>query len=288
MQSIVVDAHGKINLTLDVLRRREDGYHDIKSVMQSIGIADRLIINKQNEGIELETNIHITTERKNLAWRAAELFFETMDLKAGVKIKLIKNLPLSAGLAGGSGNAAAVLWALNKLYKTDLSLSELQEIGASLGADIPFCLQGGTLLAEGIGDQLTKLPDLPQYYIVLVKPNQSVSTQRIYQSLTNDMFGERYSSGLIQRLRDNLDISAACGNVLQGVTSMMIAEIDLWQERMLHEGAKASIMSGSGPTVFGLFAEKTDAIQFCQKWKDRKRWIAWTTPVSTGLSQVKE
>lgn len=287
MDAVVIDAHGKINLTLDVLQRRPDGYHDIKSVMQSIGLADRLVL-KQGEGISLETNIPITTTRDNLAWKAADLFINTMDIKEGVDIKLTKNLPLSAGLAGGSADAAGVLWGLNILYQTNLSLEELQKMGKVLGADVPFCLQGGTLLAEGIGERLTQLPAIPQYFIVLVKPNKSVSTKKVYQGLQKDMFGEGYTTAFVERLLLEQDVASYCGNVLQQVTSTFVAEVGIWQERMLQAGAKAGLMSGSGPTVFGLFAKEADARMFCEEWEHQGRWMAWTTPARAGISQLKE
>lgn len=287
MNAIAVKVHGKINLTLDVLRRRTDGYHEIRSVMQSIAQYDRLIIRKAQTGIELVTKTEFTEPENNLAYKAAELFFSAVSLHAGVKIELEKNLPISAGLAGGSADAAGVLWSLNKLYQTNLSLTQLQVLAQELGADVPFCIQGGTLLAEGIGEKLSLLPALPDYAIVLVSPNYSISTKEVYQALTPSMFGDNYTTGLINALDQKQNITDCFGNVLEQISSSQVPEIKVWQQRLLESGAESSIMSGSGPTVMGVFTSKELALQFLNKWNKQCR-MTLTKPWNTGITVIKE
>lgn len=287
MNAIVVKAHGKINLTLDVLRRCTDGYHEIRSVMQSIAQYDRLTIRKAPTGIQLATNIGFTKAENNLAYKAAELFFSAMSLNAGVKIDLEKKLPISAGLAGGSADAAAVLWSLNKLYQTNLSLAQLQVLAQGLGADVPFCLQGGTLLAEGIGEKLSLLPAIPDYSIILVNPNYSISTKQVYQALTPAVFGDNYTASLINALNQKRNITACFGNVLEQISTMYVPEIKVWKQRLLESGAESSIMSGSGPTVMGVFTAEDLALQFLSKWNQQCRMIL-TKPWNSGVTVIKE
>lgn len=286
MNAIVLDSHAKVNLTLDVLNRRQDGYHEIRSVMQSITLADRLILTKCASGINLKTNFQFVAPNQNLVWKAATLFLETLKIEQGVTIDLTKNIPIAAGLGGGSGNAAAVLWGLNELFESHLSLAELQKLGKQLGADVPFCLEGGTMLAEGIGEKLTTLPAAPQYFLVLIKPNQSVSTATVYQSLTSEMFQDRFSTPLIEALQTEAPIHQFLGNCLEQVTSSLIGEIDIWKIRLLENGAKASLMSGSGPTIIGFFTSENLATQFCQQW-GQSCWMTITSLCDRGLSVVE-
>ncbi len=288
MDTIVVKAQGKINLSLDVLGRRDDGYHNIRSVMQSIALYDRLKIRKTNSDIKLITNFNFTSTTNNLAYRAAQLFFSATNIKAGVSIELEKGIPISAGLGGGSADAAAVLWCLNQLYKTNLSIEELQNLAYILGADIPFCLQGGTLLAEGIGEKLSLLPPMPDCVIVLVKPSYSISTQNAYQQIQPSMFGDYYTTPLIGALEENLKIADCLGNILEEVGIKQVPEIQLWKERLLKRGALGCLMSGSGPTVFGIFASQKPALEFLEEWQDQQCWMTATRPWNAGITVVKE
>lgn len=287
MEAVAVKAHGKINLTLDVLECRSDGYHEIRSVMQSIALADQLEISKADKGIHLQVNLPFVEPADNLAYRAAELFFTAAELDAGAVIRLEKNLPIAAGLGGGSADAAAVLWALNQLYQTPFTLAELQVIGKQIGADVPFCLQGGTLLAEGIGDKLSLLPTIADYYFVLVKPEQSVSTKKVYQALDPKLFGDHYTSRMVEKLKQGDSITSSFGNIMEQTTVRFVPEVAAWCERMLQAGAVSSFMSGSGPTTVGVFNSKTEAEQFIQKWK-HQCWMTVTKPYTTGISVVKE
>lgn len=287
MNAIAIESHGKVNLTLDVLKRRDDGFHEIRSVMQSITLADHLVIAKCDSGINLSTNYQFVAQEENLAWKAAFLFLEVLELDQGVIIKLTKKLPIAAGLGGGSGNAAAVLWGLNELFQTQLSLGELQKIGKRLGADVPFCLEGGTILAEGIGEKLTRLPAVNHYSLVLIKPSESVSTAAVYQGMEPQMFSDRYSDSFIKALNKGDQIHKFLGNALEQVTCSLVGSIELWKERLLQGGAEASLMSGSGPTIIGFFTSQILAAQFCQQW-GQSCWMTVTSPCDRGLSVVKE
>lgn len=179
-----IRSYAKINITLDVLRRREDGYHEVKMIMQTVSLYDKIRVCKLKEDIRLRVNLsYLPTDSRNLAYKAAQLFFEKTGVQGGAEIQIEKHIPVAAGLAGGSGNAAAVLFALNELYHTELSQERLAEIGLEIGADVPYCIYGGTMLAEGIGEKLKRLPQMPQCYIVLVKPQISVSTKKVYETL---------------------------------------------------------------------------------------------------------
>lgn len=287
MEAIVVRAHGKINLTLDVLKRRCDGYHEIRSIMQSIALADTVEVGKADAGIDLKVNINFAKPEDNLAYQAAKFFFAAAKIEGGASIRLEKQLPLAAGLAGGSADAAAVLWALNYLHGEPFVLEELQSLGKRLGADVPFCLQGGTQLAEGIGEKLTPLPQIPEYHLVLVKPEQSISTKQVYQALEPKHFGDNYSHRMVQALQHQQDFTDCFGNVMEQVSIAFVPEIKLWRERMLDAGASASFMSGSGPTTVGVFTSLVKAEQFIRNW-EHQCWMTVTKPYNHGISVVKE
>lgn len=276
MKQAVVEAHAKINLTLDVTGKRPNGYHDVCMVMQSIGIHD-LVTVRTGTGtgqIELETsNGSLPADRSNLAWRAAELFLEEQKLDCnGISIEIEKHNPIAAGLAGGSTDAAAVLVLLNQLYDTRLSVKQLMEMGVRLGADVPFCIAGGTMLAEGIGEQLTPLPDAPQAYVVLCKPPFAVSTPAIYKAIDSAEIPERPDTeAMLEALRHN-DLKAVAAqlcNVMQPVTAQMHPEVEEICGIMREMGASGAIMSGSGPSVFGLFDDRTAAAACCAVLAER-------------------
>ena len=258
---------------LGCTERRSDGYHEIRSVMQSIALADQLEISKADKGIHLQVNLPFVEPADNLAYRAAELF-TAAELDAGAVIRLEKNLPIAAGLGGGSADAAAVLWALNQLYQTPFTLAELQVIGKQIGADVPFCLQGGTLLAEGIGDKLSLLPTIADYYFVLVKPEQSVSTKKVYQALDPKLFGDHYTSRMVEKLKQGDSITSSFGNIMEQTTVRFVPEVAAWCERMLRRCCQ-QLYVGKRPDHCGCLYSKTEAEQFIQKWK-HQCWMTVT------------
>lgn len=284
MDKIIVLAHAKINLTLDVIGRRSDGYHNLRSVMQSIALADELEFTKAKAGIEIETDLNLASPQDNLVWKAASLFFASVGITPQVRIKLSKQIPIAAGLAGGSADAAATLWALNKLFHTKLTLPQLQKLGSKLGADIAFCLQGGILLAEGIGNILTPLCQLEPFYLILIKPQYDISTKAIYQSLTPDLFGDHYTQKFLDDLQQGKNPIIQLGNCFEQVTCTLVPEIETWQQRLAQAGSIMSLMSGSGPTVFGVFTTLEHAKKFYSQWH-KKCWMVVTAPVHSGLSE---
>ena len=266
MDSIQLNAMAKINLGLDVLRQRADGYHEVRMIMQTVHIYDRLQITKtETPGIELTTSQRfLPTNESNLAYRAAKLLMDEFQITEGVEISLQKNIPVAAGMAGGSTDAAAVLIGVNKLFDLGLDAQGLMERGVTIGADVPYCILGGTALAEGIGEKLTILPEMPQCSILVVKPNINVSTKFVYENLhANDLPAEAHADidTQLQALEQgNLSaLASAMGNVLQTVTEPAYPVIAELKHVMKEQGAINSMMSGSGPTVFGLYEEEETA-----------------------------
>lgn len=264
MDRISLKAMGKINLSLDVLGRRENGYHDVRMIMQSVLIYDRLLLERSHEsGIFVTTNRpYLPTDENNLVYQAAKLLMEEFRIEEGVKIDLKKFLPVSAGMAGGSSDAAAILFGMNKMFGLSLSMKELMERGVKIGADIPFCIMRGTVLAEGIGEILTPLDDAPPCHVLIAKPPMGVSTKVIYEKL--DTTGVKHhpdTDGMIRCIRkqDLAGMAALLGNVLEDVTKEECPVIGKIEEVMRANGALGAIMSGSGPTVFGLFENETEA-----------------------------
>lgn len=269
-------SYAKINLTLDVLSRRENGYHDIKMIMQTVSLFDLLIVDKADFGISISTNLrYLPNNEKNIAYKAADAFFKETGIKSGVKIMIHKNIPVAAGLAGGSGNCAAVLTAMNLLFSKPLSKDKLMEIGASLGADVPYCFDGSTQLAEGVGEILSPLPAMPEAYILLVKPPISVSTGAIYEEIDSAPIDVRPDTdAMISALADS-DIKAVADNlcnVMEAVTVKMHPIVGGIKTKMIMNGALGAVMSGSGPTVFGIFDDfekaKKSADSFSLQFKD--------------------
>lgn len=253
---IKIEGNAKINLTLDILGKRPDGYHEVAMVMQSIGLHDTIEMDKAKEGIALSINVPwLRADEKNLAWRAAALMQQEYGLRGGVRMRLTKRIPVAAGLAGGSADAAAVLRGMDRLYKLGLSDDQLCELGARLGSDIPFCLRRGTMLATGRGEVLTRLADMPETWVVLAKPRISVSTAWAYQNYDEQGAEQHPDNERIQQeiARGNRKgVAKLLCNVLESVTIKRYAVISRYKELMMEQGAMASMMSGSGPTVFGL------------------------------------
>lgn len=258
INSIQLNAYAKINLGLDVISKRPDGYHEVRMVMQTIGLHDRLSINIINTPrIKMKTNLlYLPTNNNNIVYKAIALMKEKFQIDSGIYINLNKKIPVSAGMAGGSTDAAAALIGMNKLFNLNLTLEELMDIGVTLGADVPYCLMGGTALSEGIGEKLTPLPAFPNCHILIVKPNINVSTQNIYSNLDlNNIKSHPDIDAIIRGIKENdlYEASNHFGNILESVTIQKYKEIDHIKKDMVEKGAISSLMSGSGPTVFGIF-----------------------------------
>lgn len=260
MDKIQLKALAKINLGLDVLRRREDGYHEVKMIMQTISFYDELMLKKiKKPEIQLRTNLpYLPTNENNLAYQAAKLLMEEYQIPGGLLIQLEKKIPVAAGMAGGSSDAAAVLWGVNQMYHLGLSRKELMERGVRLGADVPYCILRGTALAEGIGEKLKTLPPMPKCYLLIAKPGISVSTKFVYENLhVNELEAKKHPDVdamiIALRQKDLALLSARMGNILELVTIPAHPVIDKIKQEMQKAGALGAMMSGSGPTVFGIF-----------------------------------
>ncbi len=257
---MIYHAYGKINLGLDVLRRLPNGYHEVKMVMQSVELHDELHFEKtQDKSITMTSNVSaLPSDDNNLIIKAAKLLLENRVVNEGVKIHLEKRIPMAAGMAGGSADAAATLVAVNKLFDLGYSIEELKRLGVTLGADIPFCIEGGTQLSEGIGEVLTKLPSFECSYILIAKPDIDVSTKYVYENLHVDQLKVHPDmDGMVAAIQaGNTDgVLQTMDNVLQTVTEKKYTEIGELKRLMLEGGALNSMMSGSGPTVFGIFRD---------------------------------
>lgn len=259
-------AYGKINLALDVLGKRPDGYHEVRMIMQTVGLHDRIdLYCKEEPGIRIETNLfYVPDNEQNLAYRAAALLMDEFQIKKGLYIRLRKFIPVSAGMAGGSSDAAAVLFGVNKMFHLGLSLEELMKRGVTLGADIPYCLMRGTALSEGIGEKLTRLSPMPQCQVLIAKPGISVSTKTVYEDLdAMELTKEQHPDidGMLRAIEaGNLrEVAGRFGNVLELVTGRSYPVISQIEQVMMEKGAVNAMMSGSGPTVFGLFDNPTAA-----------------------------
>lgn len=259
----VARSYAKINLTLDVLGRRADGYHDVEMIMQTVSLFDLIIIDKTYSNIVINTNLkYLPNNDKNIAYKAARLFLEKTGERGGVRIMIHKNIPVAAGLAGGSGNGAAVLCAMNKLFNAGFSIEELCEMGAQLGADVPYCIVGGTQLASGIGEVLKPLPDMKKSTILIVKPPINVSTGTVYEQIDNAPIETRPDTEKIigaLTAGDTKAVAENMCNVMESVTETMYPVIGGIKKKMLLNGALGAVMSGSGPSVFGIFEDENKA-----------------------------
>lgn len=261
---ISLKALAKINLGLDVVRRREDGYHEVRMIMQTIQLYDRLDIKRTQEpGIQIQTNLSfLPVNENNLIYKAAKLLMDEFSITDGVSVKLDKRIPVAAGMAGGSTDAAAMLIGVNRLFSLGLTKRQLMERGVQIGADVPYCIMRGTALAEGTGEALSPLPPMVKCPVLIAKPSISVSTKFVYQNLKLD---DTTIHPDIDRLIDDIkaknlhDIAAHMGNVLETVTIPNYPVIDEIKKHMLSNGALGAMMSGSGPTVFGLFDNEDTA-----------------------------
>ena len=264
MDHIERKAYAKINLGLDVLRRRADGYHEVKMVMQTVDIWDRLTFtNKDQPGVDMSVgDAALPAGKDNLICRAAELLMREKKIDQGVKIVLEKNIPIAAGMAGGSTDAAAVFHGLNELFELSMSMEEMMKLGVRIGADVPYCIMGKTALSEGIGEILTPLPTPPQCVLAVAKPDINVSTKFVYENLHADKLKEHPDiDGMVQAIGEGSleGIISRLGNVLETVTVREYPVIEEIKNKMKENGAANALMSGSGPTVFGIFTEHDPA-----------------------------
>ncbi|ANB60898.1 4-(cytidine 5'-diphospho)-2-C-methyl-D-erythritol kinase [Anoxybacteroides amylolyticum] len=253
---LLVKAPAKINLSLDVLHKRPDGYHEVKMVMTTIDLSDRVeLAPLASDTIQIIShNRFVPDDHRNLAYQAAKLLKETFGVRKGVAISITKTIPVAAGLAGGSSDAAATLRGLNKLWQLGLTMDELAELGAKIGSDVSFCVYGGTALATGRGEKIEHLPAPPPCWVILAKPTIGVSTAEVYRNLNLQRTFHPDVDGMVQAIKDR-DYERICslvGNALEDVTLNMHPEVAHIKEQMKRFGADAVLMSGSGPTVFGL------------------------------------
>ena len=268
-----IKAYGKVNISLDVVGKREDGYHLLSMIMQNIDLYDEIEVEKQECGIILECNkSYVPVDNRNLAYKAAEIFKERYDIVDGVKINIEKNIPVSAGLAGGSTDAAAVLKVMNKLFNVNATEEELMELGLKLGADIPYCIHGGTALCEGIGEIIMPIKPFRDKIVVLVKPAFGVSTKEVYKNFNLEKVKQHPKTAEIINAIENDDLNFVASNMknlLENVTLRKHKILIKIKEEMNACGAINSMMSGSGPTVFAFFDDMLKAQRCFEKMKKK-------------------
>lgn len=263
MDNICIRAYAKVNLTLDVVGKRADDYHDLEMIMQSVDLWDQIILREIHSGIELDTNIEdLPRDEGNIAWRAAQLIKKEFDIATGVHIFIQKNIPLEGGMAGGSADCAGVLAGLNQLWNLGMDEKELRALGKSLGADVPFCLMGGTALAQGIGDILTPIESKEDMWLLVVKPQFGVSTRDVYNRLNLKNIGKRPDNKrMVEYLESGRieDLARGLVNVLEEITIPMHPEISQLKAELIELGSLGSLMSGSGPSVYGIYKDHAAA-----------------------------
>lgn len=285
MNRIEMKAPGKINLSLDVLHRRPDGYHEVKMIMQTVGLYDLVVLERIPAGIEIECGCPwVPNDEGNIAYKAAQLLLNSYSIDSGIRIKIKKTIPVAAGMAGGSTDAAAVMKGMNQLFNLGLGMNELMKLGKNIGADVPFCMKGGTMLAEGIGEVLTELPSFSGVDIVLVKPKIGVSTAWVYKNLDIARIKERPDTQLLMEALEHKDkklVSHNMKNVLEMVTIQKYDIIEEIKNRLINLRALGSMMSGSGPTVFGVFEDRQSAEYAYNAIKSDR----WETFLTTTISE---
>ncbi|MDQ0148837.1 4-(cytidine 5'-diphospho)-2-C-methyl-D-erythritol kinase [Eubacterium multiforme] len=278
-----IKAYAKVNIALDIVGKREDGYHLLRMIMQAIDLYDEITIEKISKGIKINCNKpYVPTDERNLAYKAAKLFMDKFNIKSGVSITIKKNIPVSAGLAGGSTDCAAVLKLMNKIFKTNLSDEELMELGVKLGADVPYCIVSGTAICEGIGEKITKIKPFKDKILVLVKPPFGVSTKAVYQEfdLTKVVFHPNVDELTKNIKNDNLEyVAKNMKNLLENVTLSKYKEIISIKQSMIECGAMGSMMSGSGPTVFAFFDDMVKAQKCYDTMKKRYKDVFITRTI---------
>ena len=267
MKEIIIESYGKINLGLDVLYKREDGYHEIRTIMQQISLSDILTLREMREDIALESNNKdLPLDSSNLVYKAWKAMQQKSGINRGIEINIHKRIPIAAGLAGGSTNASAALKGINELWDLGLKEEELRDIGVEIGADVPYCLMGGTALAEGIGEKLTKLKDFKGKDLLLINPGIAISTAQVYNSLKLEKHPRVDIKSIISSIEKD-DIKSVAENIVNVMEEVVIERNPIISEikkDMIKYGALGSLMSGSGATVFGLFQDE-DKSKYCKE-----------------------
>lgn len=291
MERITINAMAKVNLGLDVLRRREDGYHEVNMVMQTVKLYDTLVLEaKEEEGITVRVDVgDIPTDENNLIARAARILYQHYPITKGVEITLTKRIPIAAGMAGGSTDAAATLVGMNHLFELGLSEERLKELGVRIGADVPYCIQGGTVLSQGIGEKLTALPKAPDCFLVIAKPDLFISTKEVYEKLdAAALTWHPNIDAMVESIKqqDLAEIAANMGNVLETVTEREYPIISQLKQLLKEEGALNALMSGSGPTVFGIFSDEQKARKALEEVRRKKLALQSFVTVLSPNAQV--
>jgi 4-diphosphocytidyl-2-C-methyl-D-erythritol kinase len=285
-----IQAYAKINPAIDILGKLPNGYHQVRMIMQTIDLWDTITIEKTPSAITLRTDAATIPEHENLAYKAAQIIRDEYHIKDGVSITLHKKIPIAAGMGGGSSDAAAVLHGINELFTLGASETTLETLGLRLGADVPFCLRGGTALAEGIGEKLTTLPKAPQCHILIAKPSFAVSTAQVYASYKDEAVTIHPDiDALIQAITtsNQPEFIAGMENVLESVTIPLHPELRWIKAKMIEFGAAKSLMSGSGPTIVGIFHNRDAAMdaqeKLSQTWNDQAQRDGFTRPEYIGV-----
>ena len=286
---ITEKAYAKINLSLDVTGKRPDGYHEVRMIMQTVDIYDTLVFEKQDEGISIDVGgSDLPADEDNLIYKAAKAVMDRCGISGGVKISLDKNIPIAAGMAGGSSDAAATLRGVNRLFECGLSGDELREMGVKIGADVPYCVEGGTVLAEGIGEKLTPLSQLPEYIIAVAKPEKGVSTGNIYKALDEifDTITHPDVDAMLSAMKTcpGTGFLKYLGNVLEYVTEPRCPEVGEIKKIFDEGGSIGTLMTGSGPTVFAFFEDKAVA----QKAVDTVRCAGLASESESFVTTLKK
>jgi len=279
MKEIEIDSYSKINLTLNILAKRQDGYHDIETIMQSINLADRIFIKEEKEGIKIKcSHPLVPVDSQSLTYRSAEKILRRYRITRGVKIEIDKKIPLAGGMAGGSANSASILVGINKLFALNLSNKDLREIGEELGMDVPFCIQNGTALAYHKGEKVTPLsPINPPLWIIIINPGFEIPTKWAYNNLNLEWLKKEKNNtkGMLNALKEGElpGIAKNLFNSFEGLIIKKYPEIGKIKDRLIEGGALGALMSGSGPTVFGIAQNKEQALKIYEKLKSEYKSI---------------
>lgn len=293
MEQLKQRAYAKINLSLDVVRRREDGYHEVKMIMQSIGLYDEITMEKCEKGIHVTVSMGegfgeetLPADENNLVYRAAKLIMESFGIREGIRIHLDKHIPMAAGMAGGSTDAAAVFRGMNELFALDMDIEKMKKMAVKIGADVPYCIEGGTQLSEGIGEILTPLKRVPDFILLIAKPDISVSTKYVYENLNLQALESHPDvEGMVAAIQngDRDGILNRMENVLESVTLTKYPVIREIKNFMIENGAQNALMSGSGPTVFGIYKDRTGAEEAAELLRTKKLAKQIFTTTVTGM-----
>lgn len=284
MKKIEIDSYSKINLTLNILAKRQDGYHNIETIMQSVNLADRIFIKEEKEGIRIKCNHPLVpVDTQSLTYRSAEKILNRYRITKGVKIEINKKIPLASGMAGGSANSASILVGINKLFALNLSNKDLREIGEELGMDVPFCIQNGTALAYHKGEKVIPLPLInPPLWIIIINPGFEIPTKWAYNSLDLDQIKKEKNNieAMLKALKER-ELEGIAKNLFNSFEELVIEkypEIGKIKDRLTEEGALGALMSGSGPTVFGIAQNKEQALKIYEKLKSEYKliWVVHT------------